>query len=129
METFINGNEVELGEGKKVVHAKKLRSSMLARFRESNPAVMAFCAGLVEQGGQDAAYKIHRGAITGFPSTEVLNICVFLAEITREIHGFGDQYDWPTMNDGQRVDFFDLEFSEVERLAYIVAVFAKFFAR
>jgi len=44
------------------------------------------------------------------------------------VRGFGD-YDWPNMTEGQRVDFFDLEFLEIERLAYIVAVFAKFFAR
>lgn len=128
METFFGSTEIELGEGKTVTHAKKLRSSMLARFRESNPKIMEFCAGLLEGGGTDATYRIHKGAIAGFPSVEVMNMCVFLAEITRDAKGFGD-YDWPNMTEGQRVDFFDLEFSEVERLAYIVAVFAKFFAR
>jgi hypothetical protein len=128
METFFSGTEIELGEGKTVVHAKKLRSSMLARFREANPKVMEFCAGLIESGGNDASFRIHKGAIAGFPASEVVNMCVFLAEVTRDVRGFGD-YDWPNMTEGQRVDFFDLEFSEIERLAYIVAVFAKFFAR
>ena len=132
METFFESQTIEVGNGRSVTHAKNLRSTMLARFRESNPATLGFCRALIESAineGDNIALRVQRGAMDGFPASEIENICRFLAEITRGVAGFPEHYDWAAMTAEQKADFFDLEFSEVERLAYIVSVFVKFFAK
>jgi hypothetical protein len=132
METFFESQTIEVGNGRAVTHAKNLRSTVLARFREANPATLTFCRQLIESAvseGENVSLRVHRGAMEGFPASEVENVCRFLAEVTRGIAGFPEHYDWAAMTAEQKADFFDLEFSEVERLAYIVSVFVKFFAK
>lgn len=126
METERQSNEIELGGGKKVIHVARLRSSVAARFREMNPKTLEFLVSLVGTPGEETVtYRIHKGAMAGFPTSEVLNMCTFLAEITRDVQGFGDRYDWPSMTVEQKADFFDLEFTDAERLAYTATAFVK----
>ena len=132
METTRESQTIDLGNGRWVKHPVKLRSTLMARFRECNPFFLDFCKSLIssaDSDGVNVTMKIQQGAIDGFPSAEVENICRFLAEVTRDIGGFPEHYDWAAMSTDQRVDFFDLEFSEKERIAYSVTLFFKLFAQ
>lgn len=126
-------NEIPLGDGQSLTHARRVRSSVLARFKESCPETMAFINGLISEGSKadgDIIVKttqgVLEGAIKGFPSDEITKTCAFLTEITEDVHGFGERYNWREMSDEQKVDFFDFELSDLIRLTYLITTYAKY---
>jgi ribosomal protein L31E len=117
--------------GEALFHKPRIRSSMLARFKERSPETVKFVNGLVEsavRAGGDikitAAKSILERGIEGFPSEEVVNLCAFLAEITKDTRGFG--HEWSEMKDEDKVDFFDLEISDLNKLSYLIAAYVKY---
>lgn len=127
VEADVSTNKIALGSGRVLAHKQKVRASLVARFREANPVTTAFINDLVLVEGP-AEIKVRDSAIKGFPSPEVIGVCAFLAEVTKDVEGFPG-YEWESMDEEKRVDFFDLELSEIERVSYLVAVYYKLFAR
>lgn len=117
-------NEVPFGDGRVIDLKPKIRSSLFARFREENPKTVEAITSVLTgtEGGFSA--RVTEVAMKGVPSTEVISMCAFLGEVTRDIRGFPEQYDWREMGDDARTDFFDLEVSDLEKLSCLVVVYA-----
>lgn len=115
--------EVPMGEGRAVILKPKIRSSLFARFREENPVAMDALNAALSGAGDGFKIRVTDAVMKGLPSAEVVSLCAFLGEITREIVGFPDVYDWPGMTEDQRTDFFDLEVGDAEKFACMVMAY------
>lgn len=115
--------EVPMGEGRAVILKPKIRSSLFARFREENPQSMEALNLALSGSGDGFKVRVTDAVMKGLPSGEVISLCAFLGEITREIVGFADTYDWQDMTEEQRTDFFDLEIGDAEKFACMVMAY------
>lgn len=123
-EVKASSNEVSLFGGRVVDLKPKIRSSLFARFREQNPKAIEVISSILTDTEKEFGARVTDAAMAGVPSSEVISMCAFLGEVTRDIRGFPEQYDWREMDEGKRTDFFDLELSDLEKLGCLAVVFA-----